>query len=360
MKRAFITIFILLILALMGAMGKYFYDQNKKDPVVYETEKPFIDNVLMKTVATGSIMPEREVQVKAQISGVIEEIYVQAGQSVKKGQLVARIRVIPDEANLQSALDRVKSSELDYKAKEAERKRQEVLLGNGVIAEQTYTEFRVSAELAEQNLNAAKSTFEVIRDGASSRSKSAANLVRSTATGMILDVPVKEGNSAIQSNNFNDGTTIISVADMSSMIFEGQVDESEVGKLEEGMILTLTVGAIEEETFEATLDFISPKGITEEGTIKFEIRADVQLKENAFIRAGYSANADIVLESRDSVVIIKESLLQFSGDTAYVEIQKGDQEFERREIELGISDGINVEILAGVDTTTAIKVPILE
>ncbi len=357
MKKIALIIFALLLLVLAGGMGKYFYDQMKKDPVVYETEKPFVGNVVRKTVATGSIIPRREVDVKAQVSGVVEEIYVEAGNLVTKGQLLAKIQIVPDENSLQSARAQVDLVRIDYEAAEKERIRQEKLFKEGTIAEQAYLQFDLEADLAYQQLKGAEAALDVVQTGAARGSKTAANLVRSTADGMILDVPVREGSPVIQSNNFNDGTTIVTVADMGDMIFEGKVDESEVGKLKEGMKLQLTVGAVEDLMFEATLNFIAPKGITEEGTIKFEIRADVDPSKSAFLRAGYSANADILLDQRDSVLLIKESLLVFAGDTAYVEVEKSSQVFERRDITLGLSDGIVVEVLGGLDSTMVIKVP---
>jgi len=360
MKKVAIVIFVLLFIGLALAMGKYFYDQMKKDPVVYETEKASIGNIVQKTVATGSIVPRREVEVKAQVTGVIEEIFVEAGQLVTKGQLLARIQVVPDENSLQAARAQVDLARIDYQAAEKERQRQERLFKEGTIAEQAYLQFALTADLTFQQLKGAEAALDVLQTGAARGSKTAANLVRSTADGMILDVPVREGSPAIASNNFNEGTTIVTVADMGDMIFEGKVDESEVGKLKEGMTLQLTVGAIEDLVFDATLKFISPKGVTEEGTIKFSIRADVDPTQSAFLRAGYSANADILLDRRDSVLLIKESLLQFKGDTAYVEIEKANQVFERRNIALGLSDGLSVEVLSGLDTTLAIKVPVLE
>jgi HlyD family secretion protein len=256
---------------------------------------------------------------------------------------------------------RFRNAEVEHvrktEAAEIERVRQEKLFRDGTIAEQAYLQFQLDAEQAQQQLKAAESALEVIRTGAAQGSKTAANLVRATADGMVLDVPVEKGNSVISANNFNEGTTVVSVADMSEMIFEGKVDESEVGKLTEGMALELTIGAVDDRTLPATLDFIAPKGVNEEGTIKFEIRASVQLPEDVFLRAGYSANADIVLDAVDSVLVIKEAWLQFAGDTAYVEVETGDQVFERRDVELGLSDGLVVQLMSGPDSTEAIKVP---
>ena len=301
--------------------------------------------------------PVGEVAVKAQVTGVVEELFVEAGQQVSKGQLVARIRVIPDETALQNGRENVKAARIAADAAEIERVRQEKLFRDGTVAEQAYLQVKLDAEQAQQRLKAAESALEVIRTGAAKGSKTAANLVRATADGMVLDVPVEKGNSVISANNFNEGTTVISVADMSEMVFEGKVDESEVGKLVEGMALELTIGAVDERILPATLDFIAPKGINEEGTIKFEIRASVELPEDVFLRAGYSANADIVLESKEAVLLIKEAWLQFAGDTVFVEVESSEQVFEREDVKLGLSDGLVVELLEGPDSTAAIKVP---
>ena len=209
--------------------------------------------------------------------------------------------------------------------------------------------------LNKQQLEAAGNNLELIREGASKKSGTVSNQVRSTVNGMILDMPVKEGSFVIETNTFNDGTTIASIANMNEMIFEGQVDESEVGKLREGMELFLKIGALETETFIASLEYISPKGLEDEGAIQFEIRAAVNLKENAFLRAGYSANADIVLEQREKVLAIKESNLIFEDEKIYVEVMVGEQVFEKREIKTGISDGINIEVVSGLTQAESVK-----
>jgi HlyD family secretion protein len=209
---------------------------------------------------------------------------------------------------------------------------------------------------AEEELEAAENNLDIVKEGASKSGKSSSNtLIRSTISGMVLDVPVKEGNSVIESNNFNDGTTVANIADMNDMIFEGKVDESEVGKLHEGMTLILNIGAIDSDKFEAKLEYIAPKGVEENGAIQFMVKAAVTLKENQFVRAGYSATADVVLDRRDSVLAIDESLLQFEDDSAFVEIEVGDQQFEKREIKLGLSDGIKVEVIEGVSADDKIK-----
>ena len=233
--------------------------------------------------------------------------------------------------------------------------RQKSLFDKGVIAEQEFNRFKLDLQLAEEAVEAAKENLQIIREGMTKNAGTSTTLVRSTVSGMVLDIPFKEGSSVIESNTFNEGTTVATIADMGKMIFEGKVDESEVGKIQKGMDLLLTVGALEDVSFLAKLDYISPKGVDEEGTIKFDIRATVDLNKDAFLRAGYSANADIVLDKKDSVLSIKESNLTFSGDTTYVEIEISDQQFEKRIIKTGISDGIQIEVVSGLKKEDKIK-----
>ena len=406
-KGCLIAIGAFLVLATIG-LSIYFYRQNKKGPENYTTEKPVIMDIVRKTVATGSIKPRKEVQIKPQVSGVIDELFVEAGQIVTKGQQLARIKLVPSEVNINSAQSNVElarlrlqeaqrelqrqrevnSKKLDveearvsYENAKREEERQRKLFEDGVISEQEYNRFKVDLELRKaafdnskivstnslrsfetevdirkQELDAAIDNLALLREGASRNSRQVANIVTSTLDGMVLDIPVEEGTSVIERNNFNEGTSIAIIADMNSLIFEGKVDESDVGKLKEGMPLELTVGAIENSKFDATLEFISPKGIEEEGTVKFEVRADVKPSKDIFLRAGYSANADIILDRRKEVVSIKERDVLFEGDTTYVEVQTGDQEFKKQLVKLGLSDGIQVEILEGVDTTAQVKV----
>ena len=390
------------------ALSIYFYRQNRKAPEQFAAEKPVMTDIVKKTVATGAIKPRREVEIKPQVSGVVDELFVEPGQIVAKGQRVARIRLVPNEVNINSAqsgvalarlrlqeaqreLQRqreVNARKLDVEEARAnfenarrEEQRQRQLFESGVIAEQDYNRFKLDLELRkaafdnagilaannlrsfetevdirQQELAAAIDNLALLREGASRNSQQVANIVVSTLDGMVLDVPVKEGSSVIERNNFNEGTTIAIVADMNALIFEGKVDESDVGKLREGMPLELTVGAIENLKFDATLEFISPKGQTEEGIVKFEVRAGIELSEEAFLRAGYSANADIILDRRRGVLAVKERDLLFEADTTYVEVQTGERQFAKRAVKLGLSDGIQVEILAGLDSTQWVKV----
>ena len=352
-KIIFGTIIIALIAVLVW-LGK----KNSKSPIEYETEKPFKTNIVRKTVATGKVIPLEEVEIKPQITGIIEKIFVEEGEKLQKGDLIAKVRVIPNEQALASARGRVSKAELAVNNASIVYKRNKKLYDNGVISQKDFDEFQLNYDQSRQDLINAQNDYQIIQKGYTGKGGSANTNIRATATGMILEIPVKEGYQVIQSNNFNAGTTIASIADMSKMIFEGKVDEAEVGKLEEGIDIEVGLGAIEKKKFPAKLNFIAPKGTEENGAVQFKIKADVVLDEQYFVRAGYSANADIVLEKKDSVMSIKESLLQFDKKTEvpYVEIKTGDQEFERKDVELGISDGINVEIISGISEDDEIKI----
>lgn len=357
MKR-FFRIFLLLVIGGLFLYTLYYlYQKSRKEPEVYTTDKAFYTDIINKSVATGSIVPREEVAIKPQVSGIIKELYVEAGNSVKFNEQIARIQVIPDMVSLNNAENRLSIAQLSYDNAELDYKRNKALFENNVISRSEYQGFELSYKNAMQELNAARDNLEIVREGASKKAGSAAlNIVKATIPGMVLDVPVKVGNQVIESNTFNEGTTIASVADMNDMIFEGKIDESEVGKIKEGMDILLTVGAIENKKFNAVLEYIAPKGVEENGAIQFLIRARVKLEDSDFIRAGYSANADIVLAKRDSVMAIRESLVQYENGQPFVEVATGPQMFERRNVKLGLSDGINVEVLEGVEESTAIKV----
>lgn len=358
MKKIIKISILVLILALFAATIIYLYNESKEKPVVFQTETPFKTNIIKKTVATGSVIPRKEIEIKPQVSGIVEEIYVEAGEKVRSGDVIAKIRIIPDLVNLNNAEGRLERAKIAYDDSKLNFDRQEKLFKQGVIAETDFQTSQVAYKNARQELDAAEANLELIREGVNKRSGKATNtLIRSTITGMILDIPVKTGSSVIETNNFNAGTTIASVADIGDMIFEGKVDETEVGKIKPGMPLLLTVGAIENDTFMATLKYIAPKGVLENGAVQFEIKADVLLKNDQFVRAGYSANADIVLQRADSVMAIKESLLQFEKDSAFVEIETGPQTFEKRFIKTGLSDGLNIQVLSGLTLKDKIKVP---
>ncbi|WNJ16814.1 efflux RND transporter periplasmic adaptor subunit [Pontibacter sp. G13] len=358
MNRGWIIFILIIAIGAVAGTGYFLYSKGQEAPIVYQTEQPEYRDIIKKTVATGAVNPRKEVEIKPQVSGLVEKLYTEAGKKVKKGDLIAKVAIIPDMVSLNNAENRLNRAKINLKNAKREFDRNKSLLDEGVIPDATYQQFALDYQNAQEEVKAAQDNLDLIRKGSTSRSGNANNtMVRSTIEGMVLDVPVEEGRSVIEANTFNDGTTLATVANMGEMIFEGKVDESEVGKLKTGMDLLLTIGAIDEETFDATLEHISPKGVEENGAIQFEIRASVNLKENQFIRAGYSANADIVLERKDSTLAISEKLLQFDDGQPFVEIETGPQQFERKEVETGLSDGIYIEILSGIDSDTKIKDP---
>jgi HlyD family secretion protein len=352
----YVGIGILILGALWAAA--FFVKSNSQSAIAYETKNPFISKIEKKTVATGKVVPEDEVEIKPQISGIIEKIYLEEGDKVNAGDLIAVIKVVPNEQALNQASGRVRNAELARNNTRIEYDRNKKLFDRGVISSQTFNEYQLQLDQADQELENSRADYQIIRRGSAGGSSSANTNIRATVTGTILEIPVEEGDQVIQSNNFNEGTTIATIADLGKMIFEGQVDEGEVGKLELGMPLEISLGAIEGQTFQAKLRFIAPKGIEETGAVQFKIEGDVNVDDSFMIRAGYSANASLVLEKRDSVLVIPEALLQFDNETdkPYVEVSVGDQKFERRDVEIGISDGVNVEITSGLSETDKVKV----
>ena len=397
----------LLLLMTLG-LGWYFFNQRDKGPVKYEATKAEVRDIVNKAVATGAIKPRLEVNIKPQVSGVVDELYVEAGTIVKKGQKLAKIKLIPSEVNVNSAKSNVElarirvqeakrelerqreifTNKLDvedakrsYDLAVQEEERQKRLFDEGIVSEQEYQQakldldlkkvaydnaslqsgntlkqFEADLDIKEQELTAATNNLQLLREGVTRNSSQVSNIVLSTVDGMILDVPVEEGSSVIERNNFNEGTSIAVIADMSNIIFEGKVDESEVGKLSEGMELELTVGAIPNEKFGAVLEFISPKGLEEEGTVKFEVKAAInEQPDGVFLRAGYSGNGDIIIDKKEQVVSIQERDVLYEDDKAFVEVVVGDQNFEKKEVSLGLSDGLYVEVTNGLDTLTEIK-----
>jgi HlyD family secretion protein len=354
LKISLLVVFIGLIFGTMF----YLYQKSKKKPDVFEVKSPFISNVIKKTVATGSVVPRKEILIKPQVSGIIEELFILAGQQVKKGDLIARVKIIPNMVELNNAESRLNKARINFEDSKMIYERQKKVYEQGVIPEAEFQQYKLSYMNAIEEQETAESNLQLIKEGVSKKSGTVTNtLIRSTIEGMVLDVPVEVGNSVIEANNFNEGTTIASVADMGEMIFKGKVDETEVGKLKLAMPLILSIGAIENEKFDATLEYIAPKGKEENGAIQFEIKANVKLKNSSFIRAGYSANADIVLDRRDSVMVIPESLIKFekTGDSAYVEVETKPQVFEKRYINTGLSDGVNIEVKEGITKADKLK-----
>lgn len=352
--------YIGIALVIFGALfaTAYFIKTNNKSTIEYETETPMISDIERKTVVTGKVIPEDEVEIKPQIQGIIEGLFVEEGDLVKTGDLLAKIKVVPNEQNLNSAKGRLQNSKIVLRNSKIEFDRNKDLLEKGIIAKQQFQNIELQYNQSIQNVKNAESDLEIIRSGSAGGAASANTNIRATVPGTILEIPVEEGFQVIASNSFNAGTTIATIADMNKMIFEGKVDEAEVGKLRVGMPLEVSLGAIEDQILDAKLKFIAPKGNEEQGAVQFIIEADLFLKDSIFIRAGYSANASLVLERKDSIMVVSESLLQFDRKTEkpYVEVLTGEQKFEKRDIKIGISDGINVEVLSGLSLEDKIKV----
>ena len=336
----------------------FFVKTNNKSAITFETEKMFKTSIEKKTVVTGKVIPEDEVEITPQIQGIIDGIYVEEGDQVNNGDLLAKIKVVPNEQNLNSAEGRLANSRIILKNAKIEYERNKSLFKNGIISKQQFDNVELNYNQAKLDVSNSKSDLQIIRLGSKGGSASANTNIRATVAGTVLEIPVEKGDQVIASNSFNAGTTVATIADLNKMIFEGKVDEAEVGKLVIGMPLEVNLGAVEDKSLEAKLKFIAPKGNEEQGAVQFKIEADLFLNDSIFVRAGYSANASLVLERKDSVMAISESLLQFDSKTEepYVEIEVGDQKFERKDIEIGISDGVNVEIITGISQDDKIKV----
>jgi HlyD family secretion protein len=352
---------IILITLLIGGFVWTFYFLHEKSQTpqeVFKTVSPFDTALIKKTVATGSVTPRKEVNMKSQVSGIIEKLYIVAGQQIKEGDIIAKIKIIPNMLNLASAENRVTAAQINYDNSKLEYDRNKILFDQNVISKSEIQVFDLKLNSNATELEAAQNQLQIIKEGVSKSTGAISNTsVKSTITGMVLDVPVKEGGQVIESNTFNEGTTIASVANMGEMIFEGKLDESEVGKVQAGMDIVLTIGAIDKESFKAKLEYISPKGVTENGAIQFLIRASINKDNSAFLRAGYSANADIILDRREKVMAIPESVLQFEKEKPFVEVETTPQVFEKRFIKTGVSDGINIEVLDKLKKTDKIKLP---
>ena len=347
----------LLIFGALFAIA-FFIKTNNKSAIVYETQTVITTSIERKTVVTGKVIPEDEVEIKPQIQGIIETLFVEEGDQVAMGDLLAKIKVVPNEQSLNSAEGRLANSRILLKNAELEFNRNKDLFDKGIISKQDFDNVQLRYNQAKQDVSNAVSDLQIIRLGSKGGAASANTNIRATVPGTVLEIPVEEGFQVIASNSFNAGTTIATIADLNKMIFEGKVDEAEVGKLRVGMPLEVNLGAIEDQALEAKLKFIAPNGNEEQGAVQFIIEADLFLNDSIFVRAGYSANASLILDRKDSVMAIPESLLQFDKEreVPYVEVQIADQKFERRDIEIGISDGVNVEVLSGLSEEDKIKV----
>ncbi|MDA0779392.1 MAG: efflux RND transporter periplasmic adaptor subunit [Bacteroidetes bacterium] len=354
------TKYILITLLVFGVLfsAAYFAKTNSKSAITYKTEKLFKTTIEKETVVTGKIVPEDEVEVKPQIGGIIDRIFVEEGDQVTMGDLIARIKVVPNEQNLNAADGRVKKAQIAFNTRKKDFDRNKILYEKGIISNADFIANELLFNQAKQDVLNAESDLQIIKEGSIGGSSAANTDIRATVPGTVLEIPVKEGDQVIESNSFNAGTTIAAIADLGKMIFEGKVDEAEVASLRVGTPLKVSLGAIEDQELDASLQFIAPKGTEEQGAVQFKIEADLVLNDSIFVRAGYSANASIVLDRKEDVLALREALIQFDRKTQdpFVEIMTGDQKFERREVKLGISDGVNVEILEGVAEEDQVKV----
>ena len=355
MKRNILI--ILLILGFLMAIA-YFIRSNSTSSIEYDTTTPFTSSIQKTSVVTGSVIPEDEVEIKPQLNGIIQNILVEEGDEVLNGQLIAIIKVVPDERSVYAARAQVTAAKLTVENGERQIKRVRELFEKQIISQQEYEDAELNFDTAKENLIAAENDLEILRKGSVAGSSTANTNIRATVSGTILEIPVKLGDQVIASNNFNEGTSVATIADLNKMIFEGQVDEAEVGKLIIGQDLKISMAALPDKEFDAKLKFVAPKGTEEGGAVQFKIEADVIIKDDIFIRAGYSANGSLIIEDKKNIMVIPEALLQFDRKTQepYVEIQTSNQNFERKDVQIGLSDGIIVEIISGVKMSDQIKI----
>lgn len=362
MKKYFKYILMALVAVIFIGTFVFLYIKSQPQPEVYDEFTLQRMDIRKTTVVTGKIEPRNEVNVKPQISGIITEILKEAGEMVQEGEVIAKVKVIPDMGSLSAAQSRLRLAEINRKQAQTDYDREKTLFDKGLVAADEYDKIAQALRQAREEVDAAQDNLEVVRDGVSKSNASASStLIRSTITGLILDIPVKVGNSVILANTFNDGTTIATVANMNDLIFRGNIDETEVGRLSTGMTMKITIGALQDLKFDARLEYIAPKATDQNGANQFEIKAAVNLPSNATnIRSGYSANAEIVLAEAKNVLAVQESAIEFDGDDTYVYVIKGEgekQTYERRKVQTGISDGINIEIRSGVKPNERIRGP---
>lgn len=358
--KKFFKIFLLVLVAaiFIGTFG-FLYVKSKPQVKTYEIVSPSVADIEKSTVATGKVEPRDEVLIKPQISGIIAEVYKEAGQPIRKGEVIAKVKVIPEMGQLNSAENRLRLGEINYKQAVQEFGRMKKLFNDRLISKEEYEKSEVAMLQAKEEKENAKDALDIVKDGITQKSASYSNtMIRSTIDGLILDVPIKEGNSVILSNTFNEGTTIATVANMNDLIFKGKIDETEVGRIHEGMPIKLTIGALQNLKFDAKLEYISPKGTEENGANLFEIKAAISVPDTVYVRSGYSANAEIVLNKADKVLTIPESTVEFNKDSAFVYVMTDsvpEQKFAKRQISLGISDGIKIEVKKGLSTKDKVR-----
>jgi len=364
MKKYFkIGLLVVVGLIFIGTFA-FLYNNSKPKEVVYESFKSTISDIEKNTIATGKIEPRDEILIKPQISGIIDEVYKEAGQPIKQGEIIAKVKVIPELGQLNSAESRIRIAEINEKQSQTDFTRMKKLYNDKLISSEEFEKSQVSLKQAKEELQSAKDNLQIIKEGITKNSASfSSTLIRSTIDGLILDVPVKKGNSVIMSNTFNDGTTIATVANMKDLIFRGNVDETEVGKIHEGMPVKISLGALQNVDFDATLEYISPKGVDNNGANQYEIKAAITVPKDVTIRAGYSANATIVLEKASKVVVVPESSVEFSGDSTFVYVMTDSvpqKKYKRTQVTTGISDGINIVIKKGLKVNQTVRGPKIE
>ena len=339
----------------------FLYQKSQPKPVVYSEFTPKVTDISKVTVITGKIEPRDEVSVKPQISGIITHLYKQAGDMVSAGEVIAKVKVIPDMGQLSSAEARVRLAGINLKQAQVDFDREESLYRQRLVSEEEYDKQKQALSQAREEMAAAQDALEVVRDGVSkSNANASSTLIRSTISGLILDVPVKVGNTVVLSNTFNDGTTIATVANMNDLIFRGNIDETEVGRLVEGMPMKITVGALQDLRFDAVLEYVSPKAVENNGANQFEVKAAVTAVRDGKIRSGYSANAEIVLAKAEGVLSVPESAIEFSEDSTFVYVVGGAGEqktYRRTQVVTGLSDGVNIEIKSGITTKDKVRGP---
>ena len=350
---------LVLVAAIFVWTFVFLWQKSRPEVTVYNVVTPQVADLEKTTVATGKVEPRDEVLIKPQISGIIDELYKEAGQQVKKNEIIARVKVIPELGTLASAESRVRLAEINGAQAETDFARLEELHQMGLISNEEYEKGRVTVQQAREELQAAKDNRDIVRDGITQSSADiSSTLIRSTIDGLILDVPVKVGNSVIMANTMNEGTTIASVADMSDLIFRGNIDETEVGRVHEGMPVKITIGALQDLTFDALLEYIAPKATEQNGANQFEIKAALTVPDTVTIRSGYSANAEIVLDHTTGTLAIPEGAVEFSGDSTFVYVLTDSvpaQQFERRPVRVGMSDGIHIAILDGLTAQDRVR-----
>ena len=360
MKRFFRVFWIsLLVLLFLGTMV-FLWMKSRPQVQTYELLSPQTRTIENSIIATGKVEPSNEVQIKPQISGIIDAIHYDPGDDIKVGDVIATIKVVPEMSSLNSAEGRLRVAEINYDKALKEHQRNIELFDKGILSQEEFETSQAALDNAKEETDNAKDALKIITDGVSEKYSHLSNtLIRSTITGKILDIPVEVGNSVIQANTFNDGTTIATVADLGNMLFRGDIDESDVGKITDGMPVKLKIGALQGMDFDASLTYISPKSEEVNNVVMFEIEAELEIPDSVFVRAGYSANAEIITDRKENVMSIEESCIRFSGDTSFVEIFKGmdkkEQIFERKDIKIGMSDGVYIEILEGLGPEDRVK-----